>query len=109
MTFEAQLRQIVELLDGHPFWSRIFALLEQSTLPGVQFTSLSVDSQYQVLVSGRATDYLLLAQQIAVWEAATATIVDVDFSSANLTDDNEQPYVGFSAVLTINTEFVSGQ
>lgn len=107
---DERLSQIQQLLDAHPFWSKIFAALEQYTLPTVSYQSLTVDPKGGVRLSATAPDYLTVAQQVAVWQQQTDSVASVSFSTAALTKHTgpagtQNEAIAFELLLSFTPEY----
>jgi len=82
VAFARRLINISRLLDRHLYWSKLFDLLETSTISDVYYTDLTVDLNGRVDLAIVAKDYPALAQQIAVWQS-DSTIEQVEFRGAS--------------------------
>ena len=78
------IEDLRKVLENRPYSSKIFEMLEEITLPRVQFTDLDADlSQAKLVLKTEAVDYPTLAKQVVVFEQ-DSRIEKVDLSEVSL-------------------------
>lgn len=98
LSLEKQLETISLLLDKHFYWSDIFELIEELTLPQVKFDNFSGDTSH-ITLQAKAPSYTVLAKQVKSFENRPEKFSKVDFSKASLTLEGG---INFDIVLTLN-------
>lgn len=84
MELKTGIEDLRKVLENRLYSSKIFELLEEITLPQVQFTDLDADlSQAKLILKAEAVDYLTLAKQVVVFEQ-DLRIKKVDLSEVGL-------------------------
>ncbi|MEK7500863.1 MAG: hypothetical protein AAB642_01935, partial [Patescibacteria group bacterium] len=83
----AALETFGGVLDKHRYWSKVFEMLEQSTLPEITFLNFESDAASSAIsLKGRAPSYAALARQIKIFQT-TPHITDLTASGINLSQD----------------------
>lgn len=97
-----QLANIINHLNQHLHWSKIFPEIERSTLSGVQFSRFSsnVGEEAEIIIAltGRANNFNTLAKQVVAFQD-NPIFEQVNFSSSGISKDGG---IGISIELTIN-------
>ena len=84
MELKTGIEDLGKVLENRVYSSKLFEMLEEITLPRVQFTGLEADlSQAKLILKAEAVDYLTLAKQVVVFEQ-DSRIEKVDLSEVNL-------------------------
>lgn len=84
MELKTGIEDLKKVLENRLYSSKLFEMLEEITLPRVQFTGLEADlSQAKLILKAEAADYPTLAKQIVVFEQ-DSRIEKVDLSEVNL-------------------------
>ena len=84
MELKTGIEDLRKVLENRLYSSKIFELLEEITLPQVQFTDLDADlSQAKLILKVEAVDYLTLAKQVVVFEQ-DSRIKKIDLSEIGL-------------------------
>ncbi|MBL7154889.1 MAG: hypothetical protein ISS88_00065 [Candidatus Portnoybacteria bacterium] len=84
MELKTNIEDLRKVLENRVYSSKLFEMLEEITLPRVQFTGLEADlSQAKLILKAEAVDYLTLAKQVVVFEQ-DSRIEKVDLSEVNL-------------------------
>ncbi len=81
---KTDIEDLKKVLEDRFYSSKIFEMLEEITLPRVQFTSFEADlSQAKLILRTEVVDYPTLAKQVIVFEQ-DSRIEKVDLSEVNL-------------------------
>ena len=84
MELKTGIEDLRKVLENRFYSSKLFEMLEEITLPQVQFTGLDADlSQAKLVLKAEAMDYPTLAKQVVVFEQ-DSRIEKVDLSEVNL-------------------------
>lgn len=76
---------IDDLLNQHVYWTNFFALLEQYTLPNVQYVTFSGNVEGNVTLQAVTTDFASVSRQVEVFRDAPEFITNVSVSTATRT------------------------
>ena len=93
LEFESKLTDLKEKIEGarsilgnRVYPSSVFSLIEELTIPGIQFSELSLDiARGQVILMVEANTFGALAKQIVVFEE-DERVEDINLTSANLNE-----------------------
>lgn len=77
-----QLTTMNALLSEHRYWTNIFALLEEYTLPNVYYTVVNADASGVVTLQASTSDYASVSHQIEVFKRADRFIQQVNVVTA---------------------------
>ena len=84
MELKTDIEDLKKVLEDRFYSSKIFEMLEEITLPRVQFTSLEADlSQAKLTLKAEVADYSTLAKQVITFEQ-DSRVEKVDLSEVNL-------------------------
>lgn len=84
MELKTNIDDLRKVLENRLYSSKLFEMLEEITLPQVQFTGLEADlSQAKLILKTETVDYSTLAKQVVVFEQ-DSRIEKVDLSEVNL-------------------------
>ncbi len=72
-TLDNSLKDLKIILENHIYWSNLFSIISQLTVPQVSFSTLnsntkSKDNYVSISVAGKTTGYTYLAKQIRSFE-----------------------------------------
>jgi hypothetical protein len=91
-----------KVLENRPYPSKIFEMLEEITLPQVQFTDLNADLlQAKLVLKTEAENYSALAEQILVFEQ-DSRIKKIEFAKIDLGPSGR---VGSNLEIELNLDF----
>lgn len=100
---KTDIEDLRKVLENRFYSSKIFEMLEEITLPRVQFTGLEADlSQAKLNLKVEAVDYLTLAKQVVVFEQ-DSRIEKVDLSEVSLETSGR---VGSHLRVELNPDFL---
>ncbi|MFH1671240.1 MAG: hypothetical protein ABH889_00460 [Candidatus Portnoybacteria bacterium] len=93
LEFESKLTDLKEKIEGarsilgnRVYPSAVFSLIEELTIPGIQFSELSLDiARGQVILMVEANTFDALAKQIVIFEE-DERVEDINLTSANLNE-----------------------
>ena len=69
------------LLDKHVYWSEVFNKLEEYTVSGVYFKSMTADINGSVALSAVGKDYETAVRQLFVFDKASDFVTDITISN----------------------------
>jgi hypothetical protein len=81
---QGTLKDAELLLNHHIYWTQIFSLLEDLTLPDVSYVSLSGDTTGTLSLRAQAKDFAMIADQVRVFQEATDRIAAVSVTSGSV-------------------------
>lgn len=104
LALDKKLSSLSALLKGHPFSSNIFIFLQQNTIPQVHFSvfSYSADGR-KIDLTGEATTYSALANQVRAFEALSRYVERVDFGGLSV---NEKGFISFKMGITFKDSLI---
>lgn len=109
-TIVKKLEHIESLLRGHIYWSEFLPTLEQHTVAGVFFTSLSAGEGLAVSLQGRALDLRSLAEQLVVFRKSSI-YHDIELASMRLgneaNDKQQSDQVEFTITFTLDSAVIN--
>ncbi len=105
-----QLSTISTLLQQHRYWTNVFLVLEQYTLPNVYYSLVNADANGAVTLQAVTTDYASVSHQIAVFKQANryinqvqvATASGADISASNGNSNNAISTTSSTGLITFN-------
>jgi hypothetical protein len=105
-TFNTQVAAANAVLDGHLYWTSMFAYLESRTRPGVMYTNFAGDSASGILtLDAVGRSYRDVAEQIVAFrEDPLIREVTARSASASIDATGSLTGVAFSVVLKIAPE-----
>ncbi|MFA5995116.1 MAG: hypothetical protein WCW27_03555 [Patescibacteria group bacterium] len=77
-----QITTVNQALEQHHYWTNIFTILEQYTLPNVYFTLVNADEKGVVTLQAVTSDYASISHQLAVFKQADKYIQSVQVVTA---------------------------
>lgn len=100
------LETFKSVFTGHRYWSKVFDMLEQSTLSDITFVSFDGNAAAdRISLKGRAPSYAVLAQQIKLFQDAP-DVIEVTTSGINL---NQKGYLDFSVMIVFDRSLLIGK
>jgi len=106
MELKTDIEDLRKVLENRLYSSKIFEMLEEITLPQVQFTSLEADlSQAKLNLKTETVDYPTLAKQVVVFEQ-DSRIEKVDLSDVNLETSGR---IGSDLRIELNPDFLRSE
>lgn len=100
-------KSIKALLSAHPYWVKIYELLEKITIKGVSYVKFSAEikegSAINIKISGSAESYETLAKQLIVFKK-TKEVKEVIFKEAV---GGKEGKVSFAVELNFDSNLVS--
>lgn len=108
IAFQSKLVAVKSLFDEHVYLSDIFRKLEETTLPEVSYTNVSVAPNMAVSVNGVANSYTTLGRQLLAFNRAKEFIARAEISSASavLGSNGQISGVNFDMNLTLQKDTV---
>lgn len=101
---QKRIKIFQNLLEGHLYPSRLFTLIEELTIPQVQFNSFNADLEnHKLNLEGRTASYSFLAKQLTVLEQ-DERIKTVETS--NIALRSEAGGVGFNLLLEFDPKIL---
>ena len=118
MTFQSEEKTLLDiqekvlyvknLLDGHIYWTKFFALLEKYTLEDVYYVDFKTSAGSDLSLSGVARDSNSLVRQIVSFKNAVDFIDSVEIKDITLAADKEE--VSFLVNLVLKEDvFIKNQ
>lgn len=112
-TTNAQLQSVSTLLARHIYWSNVFSMLEQYTLPNVHYQNFSGNTTGLITLQALTTDFASVSRQIHILnneapfvQSAISTTATRNEVTTDTSDDNEST-AGEEASATVPGEIVS--
>lgn len=103
---KTNIEDLRKVLENRLYSSKLFEMLEEITLPRVQFTGLEANlSQAKLNLKAEAVDYPTLAKQVVVFEQ-DSRIEKVDLSEVNLETSGR---VGSDLRIELNPDFLRSE
>jgi hypothetical protein len=101
--YDKRTNIITELLNKHIVLTPLFKLLEENTIPSIQYTNFEqkeIGGSYKVTINGLATDYRAIAMQADVFNTPKGQMLEnVVFSNLEKTKNNN---VSFDLEFNVN-------
>lgn len=89
-----QLVRVDEVFTEHVYWSKLFSLLESSTIEGVSYIEFEALSEREILLTALSENYTDLANQIDIFDKAEfIESVDIDFASVHIDEETDEQEV----------------
>lgn len=99
LLFYSRLNNVNILLKNQSAPARVFAILEQTTVKGVYYRAVTVDTAQRIVaLEGSAPNYRALTEQLAVLKS-NAAVAGIDLKGSQYNQDTKG--VNFSVALTL--------
>ena len=86
LNLQKRMTALKGLISSHAYWSDVFKIIEEQTIPEVQFEGFQGDLTGEVNLEGRGDSYTSIAKQLVSF-LSSDEIEDVDLSDVSLTTE----------------------
>lgn len=105
-TFQNKLGNIKTALDNHIYVTKLLAKIEESTLPNVFYTNISLAGNMTVSLTAVSDNYTTLGKQLLAFQEAKEFVTSAQVEGANavIGQQGETLGINFSMKLTVKPE-----